>query len=58
MDRYKLFIRKFNFIKGKNEVIEEIVDTDDIYHTIGYLYCNSLEHIERIDYKKLESEEK
>ncbi len=26
------------------------IETTDIYHIIGKLYCNSIEHIERIDY--------
>lgn len=53
MKRYKLFIRKYNMFKNDYEVIEEVVETDDIYHTIGYIYCTTLEEIKRIDYTEL-----
>ncbi|WP_299995917.1 hypothetical protein [uncultured Clostridium sp.] len=53
MEKYKLFIRKYNMMKNNDEVIEKIVETNDIYHEIGYIYCNSLEEIKRIDYKKI-----
>lgn len=26
------------------------IETNDIYHIIGKLYCNSIERIERVDY--------
>ncbi len=54
MKKYKLWIKKYNFIKNDNEIIEKIIETNDIYHEIGYIYCNSLEKIERIDYYLLE----
>lgn len=53
MKKYKLWIRKYNLFKNANEVIEEIIITNDIYHEIGYMYCTSLEKIERIDYQKI-----
>ena len=53
MEKYKLFIRKYSIMKNDYEVTEQIVETDDIYHEIGYIYCNSLEEIKRIDYKKI-----
>jgi len=55
MQKYKLFIRKYNIIKNDYELIERIVETNDIYHTIGYIYCTTFEHIKRIDYMKLGS---
>lgn len=55
MSKYKLFIRKYNIFKNDYEVVEEIVETNDIYHEIGYIYCNTLEEIKRIDYMKLGS---
>lgn len=54
---YKLFIRKYNFMKNDYEVIEKIVKTNDIYHEIGYIYCTTLEEIKRIDYTEVKEEE-
>ena len=34
------------------------VKTDNIYRIIGKIYCNSLEHISRIDYSRYTSERK
>lgn len=53
MKKYKLFISKYNIMKNDYEVIEQIVETDDIYHVIGYIYCTTLEEIKRIDYCKV-----
>lgn len=51
---YKLFIRKYN-IFAKDYIVEErIVNTHDIYHTIGKIYCTTIEEIKRIDYVELE----
>lgn len=54
--KYKLFIRKYNILKNDYEVVEEVVYTNDIYHTIGYIYCTTLEDIKRIDYMRLKNE--
>ncbi len=48
--KYKLFIRKYNIMVNDYVVEERIVETYDIYHTIGYIYCTTFEHIKRIDY--------
>lgn len=56
MKQYKLFINKYNFFKNDYEVIEEIIETNDIYHEIGYIYCTTLEDIKRIDYYEIKSE--
>ncbi len=53
MKKYKLLIRKYNFIKNDYEIIEKIVTTNDIYHEIGYIYCTTLEKIKRIDYYEI-----
>lgn len=57
MKKYKLFIKKYNFIKNNYEVVEKIIETKDIYHEIGYIYCTTLEEIKRIDYVRLEKGE-
>ena len=54
MKKYKLWIRKYNMLKNDYEVIEQVVVTNDIYHEIGYIYCNTIEDIKRIDYQLLE----
>lgn len=53
-DKYKLLIRKYNIIKNDYVVEEKIIETSDIYHEIGLIYCKTMEAIERIDYKKME----
>ncbi len=57
MKTYKLFIRKYNFMKNDYEVVEKIIKTNDIYHEIGHIYCTTLEEIERIDYTEVKEEE-
>lgn len=58
MKKYKLYIRKYNFLKNNYETIEKEVLTNDLYHEIGYIYCTSLEHIKRIDYMEIKPEER
>lgn len=53
MQKYKLFIRKYNIEINDYETIEKIIETYDIYHEIGYIYCTTIEHIKRIDYCKI-----
>lgn len=53
MKIYKLFIRKYNIIKNDYETIEQIIETNDIYHEIGKIYCTTLDHIKRIDYYEI-----
>mgnify|MGYP005768394161 CR=1 FL=1 len=57
MRTYKLFIRKYNFMKNDYEVVKRTVKTNDIYHEIGYIYCTTLEEIKRIDYYELKERE-
>ena len=57
MKTYKLFIRKYNFMKNNYEVVEKTVKTNDIYHEIGYIYCTTLEEIKRIDYYEVKEEQ-
>ena len=57
MKTYKLFIRKYNFMKNDYQTVEKTVKTNDIYHEIGYIYCTTLEKIKRIDYYELKEKE-
>lgn len=52
--KYKLFIRKYSILKNDYIVEECIVATKDLYHTIGEIYCTTIEDIKRIDYVKIE----
>lgn len=52
--KYKLFINQYNITKNDYKVREEIVETNDIYHEIGKIYCTSLCDIKRIDYMKID----
>ena len=58
MKKYKLWIRKANIygLVNKTYVETKIIETDDIYHEIGWIYSNSLEKIERIDYQEIKED--
>lgn len=56
--KYKLFIRKYNIFANDYLVEESIIETNDLYHEIGKIYCTTIEEIKIIDYKEIkESEE-
>lgn len=55
MTTYKLFIRKYDIRVNDYVVVERIIKTDDLYHEIGKIYCQSIEDIKRIDYKELKT---
>lgn len=55
---YKLLINKYSILKNDYVIVERIVCTNDLYRTIGLIYCKSLEHIERIDYYEIKKGEK
>lgn len=55
--KYKLMIMKYNAFEDNYEYEEKIIETNDIYHEIGYIYSNTLEDIKRIDYKELKEGE-
>lgn len=50
MKKYKLLIRKYSLLRNCYVVYVEIIETNDIYHEIGKIYCNTLADIRRIDY--------
>lgn len=50
MKLYKLFIREYDITTNDYKTREEIIETNDIYHEIGMLYCQSSVKIKRIDY--------
>jgi hypothetical protein len=58
MKTYKLYIRRYSILKNNYITDIRIIKTNDIYHEIGYIYCNSLEEIKRIDYEEIEFESK
>lgn len=58
MKKYKLFIRVYDFYLNDYTTKERSIETDDIYHTIGYIYCTTLEHIKRIDYIEVKDEKR
>ena len=55
MKTYKLWIRKYNIFKNDYEVIKKIITTNDIYHETGYIYCTTIEDIERIAYQEVKT---
>lgn len=50
MARYNIYYRKYNIIANDYIPYIKIVETDDIYHEVGKIICNSLERIENIRY--------
>lgn len=53
---YKIWIRKANVFDESTHIEEKIIKTNDIYHEIGWIYCNTLERIDRIDYQEIKEE--
>ena len=45
-----LYVRKFSIFTNDYELYVYGVNTNDIYHTIGEMYAQTLEHINRIDW--------
>lgn len=54
MEKYRLYIRQYDITTNDYKVREEIVETNDIYHTIGKMYCSSITEIKRIDYQRID----
>ena len=54
MTKYKLFIRQYDIMSNDYKVREEIVETNDIYHEIGWIYSNAFAEIKRIDYIEID----
>lgn len=55
LKKYKVFITRYNIIKNDYEIIEKIIETSDIYHEIGYIYCTTFEEIKSIRYFEISS---
>lgn len=53
LKKYKLWIRHYDIMKNDYVVSERIVETNDIYHEIGYIYCTLIVDIKRIDYSEI-----
>lgn len=54
MQKYKLYIRHYDILTNDYKTTEMIVNTTDIYHEIGYIYCTWICEIKRIDYIKID----
>lgn len=54
---YRLYIREYSLYANDYIVRQEIVKTNDLYHEIGKIYCQSLVVIKRIDYEELKNGE-
>ena len=52
MARYNIYYRQYSIIARATIPYVEVVDTEDIYHEIGKMICQSLEKIESIRYTK------
>ena len=52
---YIFYVRKYSFIENKNVLVKYIAYTHR-YMWVGKYYCNSIEHVERIDYIEISKE--
>lgn len=52
MTRYNIYYTQYNIMARANIPYIKVVYTNDIYHEIGWMICNALEHIESIRYTK------
>ena len=48
-----LYVRKYSIFSNDYELYVYGVKTKDIYHTIGEMHARSLEHIKRIDWRRV-----
>lgn len=48
--KYIIFYRKYSVFGNAYASYICVVDTDDIYHEVGKLYCKSIEHIDSVRY--------
>lgn len=53
MKYYKLIIKVYSIFHNDYITKVKCIQTDDIYHYIGWLYCNTLEDIKRVDYQDI-----
>ncbi len=52
-----LFVRRYSIFSNDYEFFKYKCYTDDIYHVIGYMYCTTLERIERVSYREVKPTE-
>ena len=52
MTRYNIYFKKYNIFANDMIPYIHVIYTDDIYHEIGKLVCESIEKIEGIRYTK------
>ena len=50
MKRYNIYYKKYNIIARDYIPYIKVVETDDVYHEIGKMICNSIEEIKNIRY--------
>lgn len=48
--RYNIYYQKYNIIANDYIFYIKVVETEDIYHEIGKMICNSIEAIKNIRY--------
>lgn len=50
MKRYNIYYKKYNIFANDYIPYIRVVETDDVYHEIGKMICNSIEAIKSIRY--------
>lgn len=50
MKKYIIMIWRYSIVQNDTILEKIIIETEDIYHTIGEIYCKSLSKIENIRY--------
>lgn len=57
VEQFILYVTKYSIFSNAYELFKYRCYTDDLYHVIGYMYCTTLEKIERISYRKVKLDE-
>lgn len=50
MKKYFLYVRKYSIVKNDYVLCVYLVETKDIFHTMGEMIFRTFEHIKRIDF--------
>lgn len=53
MKKYQLFITIYDLFLNDYIIKKQIIETDNIYYSIGFIYCNTLEAIKDIRYYEI-----
>jgi len=52
MTRYNIYYSQYSITARKYISYIKVIHTEDVYHEIGWMICNALEHIDKIRYTR------